>query len=251
MTVHPRSIPKPVSTAQLPLATRLSIAGSWLLLWLGFLLLGLGLTMLVQQIQHTPPSHITVVGKSLTAAQRNTLAQSLQPLLQGGYFATNLVQIRDKALSHSWLDQVSVTRRWPNGIVIQADAATPVAKWGAGHFVNSSGRVFKPFTPINNPNLPTIYAQDGQAGDLMQDFYAINQWFNPIGLFLHEYYFTSQKTAILIFSNGMRVVVDKEHTQQKLQQLSVLLRTDLYSRKNQIASADLRYRSGLAVRWRQ
>jgi len=111
-------------------STRLSWFGSWLLLVLALTLCLVGVWQLVQTIRTAPAAQIAVVGE-LSKRQHAVLVQQLQPLVSAGYFTADLTQIRDGALSQPWVDQVTVTRQWPNGIVVRVLPRHPVARWGS------------------------------------------------------------------------------------------------------------------------
>jgi len=230
-------------------STRLSWFGSWLLLVLALTLCLVGVWQLVQTIRTAPAAQIAVVGE-LSKRQHAVLVQQLQPLVSAGYFTADLTQIRDGALSQPWVDQVTVTRQWPNGIVVRVLPRHPVARWGSGRLLSDQAVVFVEAEPVDRRDLPLLHGPASQSQLMMQQYQQINQWFSPLGLRLQELHLTERMTWFMKFDSGLRVIVDQEQTHTKLQRLSYLAQNGLDVAWPHVAAIDLRYRNGMALQWR-
>lgn len=236
-------------TAQLDWMTRLSWFGSWLLMLLALALCVVGVWRLVHTIRTAPAAQVAVVGE-LSVRQHAVLMQQLQPLVKTGYFTADLTQIRDGALSQPWVDQVTVTRQWPNGIVVRVMPRHPVARWGSGRLLSDQAVVFVEVEPVDRRDLPLLHGPASQSQLMMQQYQQINQWFSPLGLRLQELHLTERMTWFMKFDSGLRVIVDQEQTHTKLQRLSYLAQQGLQDAWPHIAAIDLRYRNGMALQWR-
>ncbi len=241
--------PKSPLAPKLNWPERLSWFGSWLLLLLAFVLCVLGVLRLVQTIQAEPAAMITVAGE-LSTRQRAVLTEQLQPLVKAGYFTADLTQIRDGALSKPWVDQVTVTRHWPNGIVVRVLPRHAVARWGSGRLLSDQAVVFVEAEPVDRRDLPMLHGPASQSQLMMQQYQQINQWFAPLGMRLQELHLTERMTWFMKFDSGLRVIVDQEQTHTKLQRLSYLAKQGLNDAWPHIAAIDLRYRNGMALQWR-
>jgi cell division protein FtsQ len=228
---------------------RLSWLGSWLLLLLALVLCALGVLRLVQTIQAEPAAMISVAGQ-LSTRQREILTTQLQPLVNAGYFTADLTQIRDGALSKPWVDQVTVTRHWPNGIVVRVLPRHAVARWGSGRLLSDQAVVFVEAEPVDRRDLPLLHGPATQSQRMMQQYQQINQWFAPLGMRLQELHLTERMTWFMRFDSGLRVIVDQEQTHTKLQRLSYLAKQGLHDAWPHIVAIDLRYRNGMALQWR-
>lgn len=240
---------KPNLTAKPNWPARLSWFGSWLLLLLALLLCLVGGWRLVQTIRTAPAAMVSVVG-DLSPYQREILTQKLQPLVNSGYFTADLTQIRDGALSQPWVDQVTVTRQWPNGIVVRVLPRHAVARWGSGRLLSDQAVVFVEAEPVDRRDLPLLHGPASQSQLMMQQYQQINQWFAPLGIRLQELHLTERMTWFMKFDSGLRVIVDQEQTHTKLQRLSYLAQQGLQDAWPYIAAIDLRYRNGMALQWR-
>ena len=222
--------------------------GSWLLLIFAILVFVFGGYALYQRFMHAEIEHIDVVGVSAPA--QKALIKHIKADTASGYFTTDLEQIRDNALSLSWVDRVVVSRAWPNAIVLRVTPRHAVARWGTGRYLSDDGVVFKPVQGFDHHNLPLLHGPNSQSRMMMTKYRDINQMFSPMNMRLKELYLTERMTWFMQFDNGMRLIVDQDQTMGKLQRLSEIAKTDLSLVWDNIAGIDLRYRNGLAVQWK-
>ena len=222
--------------------------GSWLLLIFALLVFVFGGYALYQRFMHAEIEHVDVIGVSAPAQQ--ALIQHIKADTAKGYFTTDLEQIRDNALSLSWIDRVVVSRAWPNAIVLRVTPRHAVARWGTGRYLSDDGVVFKPVQRFDHQNLPLLHGPHSQSRMMMTKYRDINQMFRPMDMRLKELYLTERMTWFMQFDNGMRLIVDQDQTMGKLQRLSEIAKTDLGLVWDNIAGIDLRYRNGLAVQWK-
>ncbi len=230
------------------LPERLLEWGSWLLLFLACLVLLFGSYALYQRFTQAQIAHVHIVGVATPTQQY--LAEYLKDETQGSYFTTDLEQIRDRALTLSWVDRVVVTRAWPDAIVVRVTPRHPIARWGTGRLLSDDGVVFQPIQTINTQNLPLLHGPNSQSRMMMTKYRDINQMFEPMHLRLKELYLTERMTWFMQFDSGLRLIVDHDQTMSKLQRLSELANSDLNMVWDRIAAVDLRYRNGLAVQWK-
>ena len=222
--------------------------GSWLLLIFAILVFVFGGYALYQRFMHAEIDHVDVVGVSAPA--KKALIKHIKADTASGYFTTDLEQIRDNALSLSWVDRVVVSRAWPNAIVLRVTPRHAVARWGTGRYLSDDGVVFKPVQGFDHHNLPLLHGPNSQSRMMMTKYRDINQMFSPMNMRLKELYLTERMTWFMQFDNGMRLIVDQDQTMGKLQRLSEIAKTDLGLVWDNIAGIDLRYRNGLAVQWK-
>jgi cell division protein FtsQ len=222
---------------------------SWIVLALALLLCVAGVVAFVQNVRNAPVAQIRIEG-ALNQTEQEILQNSLKPLVSQGYFTADLAKIRDGALQQSWVDRVTVSRHWPHGIVVRVMPRHPIARWGSGRLLSDQGDVFSEARPIDRHLLPLLHGPSSQSHTMMQQYYQINQWFSPLGLKLRELHLTERMTWFMKFDSGLRVIVDQEQTQAKLQRLSVLAQHGLQDAWPQISAIDLRYRNGMALQWK-
>ncbi len=244
-----RSMSSQSNTPQ-TLGGKLSGLGSWLLLFAALVLCGMGGWGVIHRLLHAPVAQVIVTG-DIDAVEESLLQQKIQPLMHKNYFTADLVSIRDAALSLSWVESVTVTRHWPDGLIVRVIPRQPIARWGSGRLLSGKGVVFIEAGHNDHLDLPLLHGPISQSLAMMQQYQKINQWFAPLDIRLKELYLTDRMTWFMSFDSGMRVIVDQEQTNLKLQRLSELGQGNerLHQLWPRIASVDLRYRNGMAIQW--
>ncbi|AXI01604.1 cell division protein FtsQ/DivIB [Aquirhabdus parva] len=245
-----RSEPQ-VKAGNQTMAGKLSGLGSWLLVVAALILCGMGVWGLAHRLLHAPVAEVMVTG-DISSAEQSILQRGIQPLIHENYFTADLTKIRDAVLDQSWVESVTVTRHWPDGLLVRVIPRQPIARWGSGRLLSGRGTVFTEAVRQDHNDLPLLHGPISQSVAMMQQYQQIDQWFTPLGLRLKELYLTDRMTWFMSFDSGLRVIVDQEQTNLKLQRLSDLGQGDeklrgLWSR---IAAVDLRYRNGMAIQWK-
>lgn len=182
---------------------------------------------------------------------KQQLEQEIQALNQSHYLTADMMQIRNTVLKHAWVDEVVVTRLWPNHIYVKVIPRQPVARWGkAGRLVNEQGEIFSLNTIQPATHLATLFGPNDQAKRILQTYQDVEQLFSPLGIHLVDVHLTERMTWLFQFDNGWRILVDHNNTMLKLQQLSYMTQHEFKNILPNIAGFDLRYRDGLAIQWK-
>lgn len=221
-----------------------------------FMALVVGLLLLIlvmggKALRDAPPAAIVVNSEGLSATQYQVLQQTMSEQRVDSFFTTDLQTLRDIAIGIAWVDQVSVTRDWERGIVIEALPKQAIANFGTERQVDAKGVVFVPAesSELDQPKLATLQGQMTQAPVIMQQMQQINEWYAPLDMSVEDIILTPRMTWLIRFDNGLRVIVDNENTAQKLLSLSQLLGNQLSTRRDEMQSVDLRYKNGFTIAW--
>lgn len=210
------------------------------------------LTMGTKALQQAPSAAIQVNPEGLSTAQYQVLKQTMSQQIVSSFFTTDLQGLRDIVLGLAWVDQVSVSRDWQRGIVITALPKQAVANFGTERSVDAKGIVFVPAesSDLTQTQLATLQGEIDQAPVIMQQMQQINEWYAPLNMRVKDIILTPRMTWLVLFDNGLRVIVDNENTAQKLLSLSQLLGNQLNNRQADIQSIDLRYKNGFTIAWK-
>lgn len=214
-------------------------------------LLLLILAMGVKALRDAPPATIAVNTQGLSAAQYQSLQQTMSQQKVSSFFTNDLQSLRDIAMGLAWVDQVSVTRDWQRGIVITALPKQAIANFGTERLVDAKGKVFVPAdsNDLRQQQFATLQGSIEQAPVIMQQMQQINEWYAPLDMQVEDIILTPRMTWLVRFDNGLRVIVDNENTAQKLLSLSQLLAAQLNDRLSEMQSIDLRYKNGFTITW--
>lgn len=224
---------------------------SFVWLVIGLAVVGWGVLGLVSELQHKAPLAIITVEGDISPADRDLLALRLRPVVQGSYFSTDLVAIRDAVLASPWVESMSVQRRWPDGIRVLVVEKKAVARWGDKGFLSARGEVFHPKDEYIVADLPLLFGPVGKTAYVMEQYRAFNDRFRVLNLRVVELHLTERRTWFIKFDTGLQLILDPNQINDKLQRFLRLYTRELSPYADRIASIDLRYRNGLAVAWKE
>lgn len=222
-------------------------------LWLvaALMFLGWGMMGLLAELERKAPLAIVQVEGDISIVDRDELAARLKKAVQGSYFSTDLVAIRDAVLMSPWVESMSVQRRWPDGIRVTVVEKKAVARWGDKGFLSARGEVFQPKAGHEGTDLPLLFGPRGKTAYVMEQYRSFNERFRELKLRVVELHLTERRTWFIRFDNGMQLILDQNQINDKLQRFLWLYQRELVPYADRIASVDLRYRNGLAVAWKE
>lgn len=227
---------------------------SLVLLVLAALVLLIVLVRVVAVLQERSVIRMVQVEGELRHVDRRALAARVAPLATGTYFTADLKAIADAARQAPWVDEVVVSRRWPDGIRLQVREKQPVALWGAGGLISSRGELFVPgdlaAQAVDTENLPILFGPGSKGTYVMEQYRAMNSILRLLDMRIVELQLTDRMSWFLRLDNGIRLVVDQMDTIAKLQRFAYLYEKQLKPDAGNIATIDLRYRNGVAVGWK-
>lgn len=216
-----------------------------LLVLVGFFAIGI--------MKKAPVQPLTIYQGRLNADELQSLQDTLESHGQVQFFGADLHKIHDTVAKLSWVESADIRRDWYQGVVVSVTPRKAVANFGSQQQLDANGVVFVPANPdsLMDKGLVTLYGDAPDAPEIMQQVQRINTWFAPLGLNVRDLMLTSRHTWIIRFDNGFRVIVDNEHTEQKLYSLSKTLKDKFPKQLSQMQSVDLRYKNGFAIAWKQ
>jgi len=221
----------------------------WLLAGLG--LLAWGVWGLWIQLQEKAPLAVVHIEGDISPVDREELSMRLKKVVQGSYFSTDLVAIRDAVLMSPWVESMSVQRRWPDGIRVLVVEKKAVARWGERQFLSARGEVFQPKAGHDANSLPLLFGPVGKTSYVMEQFRSFNDLLRPLNLRVVELHLTERRTWFMTMDNGLQLVLDQNQVHEKLQRFLSVYQRVLSPYAERIERIDLRYRYGLAVKWKE
>lgn len=222
-------------------------------LWLlaGMIVFAWGAWSLWVDLQKKAPLAVVHIEGDISTLDREDLAKRLKAVVHGSYFSTDLVAIRDAVLLSPWVESLSVQRRWPDGIRVMIVEKKAVARWGEQSFLSAKGEIFQPKAGEELLGLPLLFGPKGKTEYLMEQYRSFNERFRPLNLRVVELHLTERRTWFIHFDNGLQLVLDQAEVNEKLQRFLWLFQRELSPYIERIERIDLRYRYGLAVKWKE
>ena len=209
----------------------LSAAGTWL-----------------QNQQSAPVREIRLYGDfhHINAQQ---LHQQLAQQYVGNFFSVNVDQVQAFLLQQPWVYQVAVRKQWPDALVVVVTEQQPVAIWNQLQLLNGRAEVFDAPLQQLKTELPMLTGPQGSQQDAltmfrhMQGLLALHK-FNAVSLGLTERF-----SWQLSLSNGVSLKLGRDDTLKRLQRFIELYPVISKHKDDAVAEVDLRYDTGIAVRY--
>ena len=223
-------------------------------LWpLLLVMLGMGLYELADRLrplaQH-PISVINVQG-DLQYIDRDSVQRTIAPYLEQSLLGVDLDELRSDLLTMPWGAGASVTRVWPDQLVIQLDEHLPVARWGDSALLNNAGRAFTPEQIEHFKGLPQLNGPERAKRRVMQPSQQFNRLLRPYGHEVARLEMRDRGSCFLTSRGGIEMLLGRNDVVEKMQRFLTIDKLMLVDRRELIARVDLRYSNGMAVAWRE
>lgn len=170
--------------------------------------------------------------------------------ISGGFVTIDLKALQDVLHKHPWVAEVSIQRQWPANLHINVIEEVPIARWGHDSFLNRTGDQLIIKDNSHLSNLPLMTAKFGSSSEVMKQYQRLADLLIPTGLKLAKLELDSLGAWQVETSNGIKLILGRNHVGEKIRRLVMVWRSDLHQQSAKIKTIDLRYPNGLAVAWR-
>lgn len=204
----------------------------------------------VQDQQNAPIQQVQVYGQ-FAHIEAKQLHQRVTEEFVGNFFNVQVADIQQFVQQQPWVSQVAVRKQWPGKLLIVVTEHSPVAIWNTNFLLNKRGEVFKaPLEELSQP-LPKLNGPDGVEQDALKMFSQL-QALLALHQFQAETLTVNERLAWEVkLSNGISLKLGREDTLKRVQRFIDLYPVISKQKPEAIEQVDLRYDTGLAVRYAQ
>lgn len=214
------------------------------------LLIAVAVYQAASVITSQPVARVVVNGDFRQVDQR-AIVDQVQPFLTEGFVLLDLEGIRQQLLQQPWIFDVSVSRRWPDQIVIAVVEQMPIANWGESAYLNHRGELFKPAAGrVVSDNLPRLAGPDNRAAEVMDHFRELGEVLSQESLTLEQLVLNERGSWSAKLDSGVAIVLGTGETMEKVRRLLLAYRQGLSADFSSIKTVDMRYNNGFAVAWK-
>ncbi len=212
---------------------------------------GLGLTLMLEWMkdpQQWPVGSVHVEGRfrHLSAAQ---LQEAVAQLAATGFFVVDVSEIQARLQAMAWVEQASVRRVWPGQLDIEVREQQPVARWGAGSFLNSRAEVFTPEQSVTINALPQLAGPEGHARRVLEMRTRMQALLKPLQLEVSELSLDARRAWRVRLSNGLTLAVGRNYPLRRVARFVKVYPAILAAADGRLTAVDLRYSNGFAAHW--
>jgi cell division protein FtsQ len=236
-----------------------NLAGRWLRIqhWLKkialVLLVGLAIWGIYKALDplaelfQRPIKSVTVEGEFHFISQERATQLIMQEIDQE-FLQIDLVKIKKVLLADPWVDKVTLTRRWPDTLVVKITEQKPIARWGEG-FLNQRGEIVRVQDLKGLQDLPWLQGEEIYAGEILQQYQDLSLLLRPRGLEIVELKCDSKKSWRLTLKNAVEIAIGRDQVMEKMRRFVTVYEAQLHQVWQDVKSIDVRYSNGVAVRW--
>lgn len=228
-----------------------------LLLGVGFFLfvliatinLAMNFTDWLVQDKDVQLKHLHVQGEPKFTAQSDIVAAVKQANIST-FFDLDVKQMQTQVTALPWVASASVRKQWPDTLQVYVVEHKAVAHWNDSLMINQQGEVFSaPSQPELN-TLPRLFGPEGSEQEAWHAFEQFAALFKVNNLRLNSLALSERFAWQLWLDNGIKLNLGREEKAKRVQRF-IDIYPHLKKRQDvQVDSVDLRYDTGLAVRFK-
>ena len=196
-----------------------------------------------------PINQVRVIG-DIENLDVDKLQNTLQPALNGGYFHQDLGELEGAIRSLAWIDQVRLSRIWPDTLEVDITEQKAVARWGDRALLNPRGERFTADGIETFYKLPLIYGPLGMEANLLEMMNALNDRLKQKGVEVATLDVSKRRACIVKLNNGLEIHFGRQDPVTLLDRFLNLVPKLGDEAFAQLKRVDLRYPNGFAVVWK-
>ncbi len=166
------------------------------------------------------------------------------------FFTLDIGDLRQRLAVNPWIAQVSIARLWPDSLTLRFQERTVFGHWGQNELVDVDGERFRPLFFRQLRPWPRLAGPDGHEKTLIRTYREANVMVESVDLKIIRLVKDRRRAWWMKLANGIEVKLGREDFRQRLQRFVAIYPRVLSERSSEIATVDLRYISGFAVRWK-
>lgn len=196
-----------------------------------------------------PVGHVDVEGR-FNYVDKALLEQVIAEGITEGFLQLDLSELKSRLQRLEWVDEVRVSRQWPDKVKVTVIEQRPIARWGNKAVLNQRGQVIELEEPVSLDELPLLRGPDAKSALVMQQYQEVSELLSGYGLALIEVRCDLAENWYFILSGGVELNVGRHQVIEKLGRFLLVYEQQLKARWIELIKIDLRYENGVAVEWR-
>jgi cell division protein FtsQ len=260
-TASLRDSPKRDAKGITPKANRTTgaMVGRWLQiqLWIKKLILGLVVLLAIwggykalgplAELFQRPIKSVTVEGEFHFITQERA-TQLITQEINDDFLQIDLSKIKAVLLDDPWVENVTLTRRWPDTLVVKIVEQKPIARWGEG-FLNQRGEIVRVKEMKGLKDLPWLQGDEIYAAEILQQYQDLSLLLRARGLEIIALKCDSKKSWRLTVKNNVEIAIGRDQVMEKMRRFVTVYEMQLQQVWQDVKSIDVRYLNGVAVSW--
>lgn len=204
---------------------------------------------MLQRSDHLPVNTVKVASTYVHLSQESVQA-AIIPYVTDGFFSVPVKALKENVLKLPWAAQVSVTRIWPDTLLIRIIEQKAVARWNKNSLLSAQGDLILPDEEDMPTNIPYLQGPSGQHTQVMRQYRLMNKMLKPLGFGILNLELTNRRAWCLQLNNGMTLLLGRHDANNRLNRFVKAYHHVFGSHGSDADRVDLRYSNGMSVHWR-
>lgn len=197
------------------------------------------------------PIHAITIEGPFQRVSALQIEEAINDELDSGFLSANLGAIRQRVVALAWIDQATVTRRWPSQLVIAVTEQIPAACWGERGLLNTRGELFVTDARHVPAELPRLRGPESDAAEVAARYLKIRESLIPIGLDVRELSLDARGAWDMTLQNGVEIRLGRIDVENRTVLFLDLVADIVNSREAEIDFVDMRYSNGFTIGWKK
>ena len=214
-----------------------------------FFLSILFLTLLLSfyQVMNRPIEIINLNG-DFKRVSKKVVQQKISNINGQGYLNFNLKEVKLEIESISWVQLVTVERKWPDTIDITIFEDDVVGLWNDQLVLNSSGKVFDVDKRTIPSNLIKFYGPEGTNVTVFERYNIFYKELVARGLILESMTYSLLGSWSYVIRPRVEIKLGKSNLSERFDRFLLVWDESLLDNYDQISYIDFRYTEGFAIK---
>lgn len=169
--------------------------------------------------------------------------------IDGDFLQLDLNRLKNVLQSDPWIERVTLSRRWPDTLVVKITEQKPIARWDANGFLNQRGEIIRVSETDKLFGLPWLQGNEINAREIMQQYQDLSTLLRSRGLELIALRCDNKKSWRITLKNNVEIAIGREQVMEKLHRFVTVYDNFLGSVWSDVKAIDVRYTNGVSVRW--
>lgn len=226
-----------------------SVNRIWVLALFACILIIRLLMVIISDSNLFPINHLKIEAsyKNIT---RSEIQNIISPYMQKSFLTFSVRNVEDDFKNNSWVESISIEKKWPDSINIKIIERIPVAIYN-NMILSEKADLFKAKDMKKLSYLPHFIGPKNQQKDILQIYEKLSKLLVSKGLFITSMWLRDNQACEIILQNGVKLRLGKQNIEERLLRFIQVYPKLFAKRFDQISAIDLRYASGIAVDWKK
>ena len=181
---------------------------------------------------------------------RQQIMNVINHTLRRNFLSENLNKVKIELEKIAWIDNVILSRQWPDHLHVKITEQVPIARWSDTGFINYRGELVMVGNTKQLTHLPHLTGPLADSAEILNQYHIISKLLRKYDLEIASLVKSRHHRWAIELDNGWRINLGKGQIMEKMQRFTLVLKNQLLPyRRDSIAVIDMRYQHGLAVKW--